>query len=283
MARVDIYGSSVEYVDQGSGELVVLLHSSGSSGAQWRALVGQLSTRYRVIAPDLLGYGATANWSGRGAFCLGHEAAIVRALLDRLDEPAHLVGHSYGGAVALNIARERGDLLSSLTLIEPVAFHLLRDGDETDTAALLEISEIAAMVQRALACGDYMGGFGRFIDYWSEPGAWAAIPAAKRDALAPRLAKVALDFYSTINDAARLDDMRGLGAATLLMQGARTALPTRRICEQLARVLPEVNMRIIGGAGHMMPLTHREEVNGLIAAHLDANARGLQASNTLAA
>lgn len=283
MARVDIYGSSVEYVDQGSGGLVVLLHSSGSSAAQWRALVEQLSTRYRVIAPDLFGYGATANWSGRGAFCLGHEAAIVRALLDRLDEPAHLVGHSYGGAVALNIARERSDLLSSLTLIEPVAFHLLRDGDETDTAALLEISEIAAMVQRALACGDYMGGFRRFIDYWSGPGAWAAIPAAKRDALAPRLAKVALDFYSTINDPARLDDMRAIGAATLLMQGGRTALPTRRICEQLARVLPEMNMRIIDGAGHMMPLTHREEVNGLIAAHLDANTRGLQAANKLAA
>jgi len=283
MARVEIHGNSIEYVDEGSGELVVLLHSSGSSGAQWRALVERLRSRYRVIAPDLLGYGATANWSGRGAFCLGHEAAIVRGLLDRLDEPAHLVGHSYGGAVALNIARQQDHLLRSLTLIEPVAFHLLRDGDETDAAALLEISEVAGMVARSLACGDYRGGLGRFTDYWSGPGAWSAIPSAKRDALASRLGKVALDFYSTINEPAGLDDMRAIDVPTLIVQGARTTPPTRRICQQLARVMSDVDMRIVDGAGHMLPLTHRDEVNGLIAAHIDANCPARGAANKLVA
>src|SRR6185503_3141479 len=66
---------------------------------------------------------------------LGQEAALVRALLDRYDGPAHLVGHSYGGAVALNVAHSRGAMLRSLTLIEPVAFHLLRDGNEAASAA----------------------------------------------------------------------------------------------------------------------------------------------------
>src|SRR5215212_8645123 len=99
--RTEIYGTSVEYTEQGSGEPVVLLHSSGASGAQWRALAERLSARYRVIAPDLYGYGGTAGWAGRGTFCLAHEAALVRGLMERLDEPAHLVGHSYGGAVAM--------------------------------------------------------------------------------------------------------------------------------------------------------------------------------------
>jgi len=65
MPRIDLCGSSVEYFEQGSGEPVVLLHSSGSSNAQWRALAEQPSPRFRVIAPDLYGYGATANWPGR--------------------------------------------------------------------------------------------------------------------------------------------------------------------------------------------------------------------------
>ncbi len=272
MPRINLYGSSVEYFEQGNGEPVVLLHSSGSSNVQWRALVQQLSPRFRVIAPDLYGYGATANWPGRGAFCLGDEAAVIRALMDRLDEPAHLVGHSYGGAVALKVARLRGDLLRSLTLIEPVAFHLLRGGDEIDAAALREISGIADMVARALACGDYAGGFGRFVDYWSGAGAWAAIPAAKRDALIPCLAKVALDFHATLNEPARLDDFRTIAVPTLLMQGACTAPPTRRICRLLARALPETHVKTIAGAGHMLPSTHRDEVNALIVAHLDASA-----------
>lgn len=272
MPRVEIYGSSVEYHEQGSGEPVVLLHSSGSSNAQWRALAERLGARYRVVAPDLYGYGATVNWPGRGAFCLGHEAAMVRALLDRLGEPAHLVGHSYGGAVALSVARARSDELRSLTLIEPVAFHLLHGGDGTDAAALREISGITERVVRALACGDYAGGFGAFVDYWSGPGAWAALPAAKRDALVPRLGKVALDFHATLNEPARLGDMSAIGVPTLLMRGACTALPTRRICGHLARVLPHPVFETIPGAGHMLPLTHRDEVNDLIVAHLDSNA-----------
>src|SRR5438034_1784072 len=153
---------------------IVLLHCSGSSGAQWRALAAQLGERYRVVAPDLIGYGAAASWSGRGEFCLAQEAAAVRSLLGTLGEPAHLVGHSYGGAVALHVARTRPELLRSLTLVEPSAFHLLRNGDPTETAALREITAVAGDARAARALGDYSGGFGRFVDYWSGPGSWAA-------------------------------------------------------------------------------------------------------------
>src|SRR5688572_5073410 len=130
MPSIEISGSRVEYLDQGRGEPVVLLHSSGASGAQWRALAERLSGRYRVIAPDLYGYGATAPWPGRGAFSLAREAEIALAMLELADEPAHLVGHSYGGAVALHVARLHGGLLRSLVAIEPVAFHLLKDPSE---------------------------------------------------------------------------------------------------------------------------------------------------------
>lgn len=160
MSRMDIDGGSVEYLENGSGQPVVLLHSTGASGAQWRALVERLGAGFHVLAPDLCGYGSTTGWSGRGAFGLAHEAALVGALLERLDEPAHLVGHSYGGAVALHIARTQGERLRSLTLFEPVAFHLLRAGDANDEAALREISEVAAVVVRSLACGDYAEGAG---------------------------------------------------------------------------------------------------------------------------
>ena len=174
--------------------------------------------------------------------------------------------------MALNVARLRGDLLRSLAVIEPVAFHLLRGGDETDAAALREISAIADTVACALARGDYARGFGRFVDYWSGPGAWEGIPAAKREALAARLGKVALDFHATLNEPARLEDFGALAVATLVVQGACSPLPTRRICERLAAVLPEAQAKMIEGASHMAPLTHRNEVNALIAAHLDSNA-----------
>ncbi|NMG76223.1 alpha/beta fold hydrolase [Aromatoleum diolicum] len=271
MSTLQISGNRIAYLELGSGEPVVLLHSSGSSGAQWRALAERLGARYRVIVPDLYGYGDTADWAGRRPFGLECEAEIVLALLARGTGQAHLVGHSYGGAVALHIASQRGDLLRSLTLIEPVAFHLLRG---TDAPALAEITEVAERVARAIARGEYVAGFGGFVDYWSGPDAWAAVPADRRRVMAARLPKVALDFHATVNEPIRLEDLRSMAVPTLLLQGTSSPLPTRRICERLAHTLPDAKLTSIPGAGHMAPLTHRAQVNAMVMTQIDAHSAG---------
>jgi pimeloyl-ACP methyl ester carboxylesterase len=252
-------------------EPIVLLHCSGSSGAQWRTLAPLLGARYRVMTPDLIGYGGAAPWSGRGGFSLAQEAAAVRSLLGRLDEPAHLVGHSYGGAVALHIARTRPERVRSLTLVEPSAFHLLRNGDATDLAALREIMAVAADASAALAIGDYSGGFGRFVDYWSGPGSWAEMAPEKRAAFAPQLAKVVLDFHALFSEPAGIEDVCDIALPTLLVQGGCTTLPSRCVCARLRMALPEATFRVVQGAGHMLPVTHRDQVNALIADHVQAN------------
>jgi pimeloyl-ACP methyl ester carboxylesterase len=250
-------------------ETVLLLHCSGSTGAQWRSLAGKLAGRLRVITPDLIGYGTSAPWAGRAEFCLAQEAAGIRSLIGLLEEPVHLVGHSYGGAVALHIARTRPELLRSLTLIEPSAFHLLRGGDEFDIAALREISEVAAYAKTMLANGDYLRAFGRFVDYWSGPGTWAAMPDEKRHAYAPQLNKIALDFHALLHEPAGLEDVKDIDLPTLIVQGGCTTLPSRCVVKRLREALPAAQYSVVQGAGHMLPVTHRDEVNRLVAAHLD--------------
>lgn len=272
MATIELGGQRVEYFEQGAGEPVVLLHSTGASSSQWRRLAAELSDRFHVIAPDLCGYGGTASWQGEGEISLAGEAALVAALIERLDQPVHLVGHSFGGAVALRLTQERPELVKSLVLIEPVAFHLLRAGDAIDAQAFAEISQVAAGVARAVACGDFQGGFGRFVDYWSGEGAWEAVPAEKRGAMAQRLGKVALDFWSALNDPARLGDLANLDLPALVIRGGTSPLPVRRIAWHLGRTLPRVRLETIEPAGHMAPLTHAADVNALIAAHLERQA-----------
>jgi pimeloyl-ACP methyl ester carboxylesterase len=83
--------------------LVLCIHSFASSSRQYRALEKRLDQRFRVVAGDLCGHGERAAWNGAWRFTLADEAAPFEALLPE-EPPVHLVGHSYGGAVALRIA-----------------------------------------------------------------------------------------------------------------------------------------------------------------------------------
>ncbi|HEY7229429.1 MAG TPA: alpha/beta hydrolase [Pseudolabrys sp.] len=272
-ATIDAGGISVKYLASGAGEPVVLVHSTAGSGRQWAAMAEALRSNFRVIAPDLCGYGGTAHWPGNGTFNLAVEADLIAALLDMLGKPAHIVGHSYGGAVALQFAFRYPDYLRSLTLIEPASFHLLRDGDDMDDRAFRQISEVGLTVANAVNCGDYLGGMHRFVDYWNGEGAWDALPAAQRTGLAARINKVTLDFWATINDPLRLRDLAGLATPTLVVRGGRSPLPTRRICFHLSQAIPDAQLRTIPDAGHMLPFSHFSRLLPLVEAHCGASER----------
>jgi pimeloyl-ACP methyl ester carboxylesterase len=266
-ATIDAGGISLKYFAAGVGEPVVLLHGTAGSGRQWTDVAEALRSDFRVIAPDLCGYGGTSHWPGDGTFNLAVEADLVAALLDMLGKPAHIVGHSYGGAVALQFASRHPRYLRTLTLIEPVSFHLLRNGDDIDERAFREISETGATVVNAVNCGDYQGGMRRFLDYWNGKGAWDALPTPQRLALAARISKVTLDFWATLNAPMRQADLASLKMPTLVVSGGQSPLPTRRICFHLARMIPDAKARTVADAGHMLPFTHVSEVLPLIADH----------------
>ena len=105
---------------------VIALHCSGGGASQWCHLTEALGGGYAVLAPEQYGSEATGPWTGEHAFALADEAARVVALIDESDDKVHLVGHSYGGGVALNVALSRPDRIAGMALYEPTAFHLLR-------------------------------------------------------------------------------------------------------------------------------------------------------------
>ena len=266
--HVHVNGHPVGLIRQGRGQPVLLLHSSGANGAQWRQLIDLLSPHCLVLAPDLHGHGNTAPWPAGQAFGFADEAALVQGLLQTLPEPAHLVGHSYGAATALHVALRSPAAVRSLALVEPVAFHLLRDGDDTDRAALNEFLAACDTMARMRARGDALGAIGHFVDYWNGLGAWDALPADKQAALASAGAAVTQAFNATTADPVRIADVRRVTLPTLLLQGSATRAPACRVCLRLARAWPHARLERIQGAGHMSPVTHRNEVNALLVDHL---------------
>ena len=107
-------------------ETVVLLHGSASNSALWRHTKGALQSRYRCIAPDLIGYGSSAAWPQQAAFGLDAELRAIEPSLRCCADTLHLVGHSYGGVLALHLALADPGRVQSLTLIEPVFFAALK-------------------------------------------------------------------------------------------------------------------------------------------------------------
>jgi pimeloyl-ACP methyl ester carboxylesterase len=273
MPSIDVNGARVAYAVAGSGEAVLLLHSSAGSSTQWRSLTDILQARWRVLAPDLFGYGQTDQQPPPVSSGLAAEAALVDAVLAESDEPVHLVGHSYGGAVALRFAAERPERLRSLTLIEPVAFHLLCGAPEgtAEHGLFHEVAALAADVTESATEGDGRRGMARFVDYWNGAGSWMRLRPEAQAALARQAPRVALDFRAAMTDPTRLRALRGVAVPTLILRGSTSPRPTRRIAALVTQVFPKARLQTIEGAGHMLPLTHPAAVNAAITEHLSRN------------
>ena len=113
---LDLHGDRIAFLDEGQGEVVLLLHGMAGSSATWRSVIGPLSRKYRVIAPDLIGHGQSAK--PRSDYSLGAFAVFLRDLLDELGvTSATIVGHSLGGGVAMQFTYQHPDYCQRLILI----------------------------------------------------------------------------------------------------------------------------------------------------------------------
>jgi pimeloyl-ACP methyl ester carboxylesterase len=113
---LELHGDRVAYRDAGDGEVLLLIHGMAGSSATWRSVLPQLSKKFRVIAPDLLGHGESAK--PRSDYSLGAFAVLLRDFLDELGvSQATVVGHSLGGGVAMQFVYQHPDYGKRLVLI----------------------------------------------------------------------------------------------------------------------------------------------------------------------
>jgi pimeloyl-ACP methyl ester carboxylesterase len=249
--------------EAGSGAAVVCLHSSASSSGQWRALMELLAPRHRVIAADLYGAGKTAPWPHARPMRLDDELALLEPVFEAAGARFHLVGHSFGGAVALKAALAAPQRLLSLVLFEPVLFSVLVTAAPHGAAAR-EILAVRDDTTRLVGENDLVAAAQRFIDYWMGDGAWAATPPARQPALAAAMRSVIPEWHAAFGEPTPLQALAAIDVPTLLLTGTRSTASARAVVQLLAPVLANVRVEAVEGAGHMAPLTHSEHINPLI-------------------
>ena len=252
-------------------ETVVLLHGSASNSALWRHTKGALQSRYRCIAPDLIGYGSSAAWPQQAAFGLDAELRAIEPLLQCCADTLHLVGHSYGGVLALHLALADPERVQSLTLIEPVFFAALKYAG--DWSAYFEFCRVRDEFVTALARGDREAAMRRFVDFWMGNDAWVGLSADARASMRKAADKLVLDWQASFAADPGRSRLSALAVRTLLVRGSDSPRPMRSLVDALHAIMPGSGRTVVEGANHLLPLTHASVLTRAILSNLRAGAK----------
>lgn len=252
----------IDFSDAGSGDPVVLVHSSVSGNRQWKRLVQDLQPYFRVIAVNLFGYGETSAWNEETIQTITDQADLVLRLVADIPGPVRIVGHSFGGSVASKAAAMLGKRASHLILFEPTLFHLLAQNGHREAYA------------EAMALRDFIKLHGkknrwdvaaeRFVNYWIGDGGWAAMPDDRRFAYMKLLRPNFYEWDSVNSDKTTIEAFGRVPATAMMVYSPDARRPSREIAQLFEEKCPNWSVVRISEGGHMAPLTHPDVVNPLI-------------------
>lgn len=237
------------------------LHCMMASGSYWGPIAQALGGAVDLMGFDMPGHGRSDDWVPQ-ADDPDYHTAVTRIAASFIERPLDLIGHSIGATIALRIAVAAPEAVRSLTLIEPVLF-----------AAAPGMGQDAAddRMKDALRAGDDLAAAQAFLSVWGSQDI-GSMPAAAQATVARQIRLVA-DTGPTLHDdranILREGGLEAIDAPVLLISGQDSPPVIGAIADALAARLPDVGRAQVPGAGHMLPITHPQQVAGLIAVNLD--------------
>ena len=258
-----------DFLEAGSGPVVMLVHSSVSGARQWRRLMDELKDEFHVRAVNLYGYGKTPPWSSDAPQTLDDQARLVETALPTNADNVCVVGHSFGGSVAMKLAARLAGRVNRLVLLETNPFYLLDQSGRAD--AFAEAMDLRNWVKKFGWMGEWATVAERFADYWGGAGSWQNMPAERRHAFAEAIKPNYFEWDAVMEETTPAEQWaRLLPRSTLLVSDPNTVLPIREITAILRRSCPMWTHQEIAGGGHMAPLTRPDLINPLVRSFLQS-------------
>ena len=260
--RIDVAGIDTFYLDAGTGEPVVLLHGSGpgvSAWANWQHTLPALARDFRVLAPEVVGYGATSRpddvrysldtWTG-------HVLGFLDALgLDRVC----LVGNSLGGRISLALAEQHPDRVARMVLMGSPGVGMV----VTEGLKALRGYQPSPENMRAL-----------LLDYF------AVDPTIITDELVQLRYQASVETFDAYramffdprhagNDLGITEDqVRSINTPTLLVHGREDKVVPPEVSWTMVRLLPDADLHVFARCGHWTQIERAREFNALVAGFL---------------
>lgn len=255
-------GHKVSYEEYGAGPVVVLLHGSPGNAQAWAQVGTRLAARYRVVVPNLPGYGETSPQPPGEEPDVGYASLLMEMVMRQVGHAAVLAGYSYGGVVALAIALRGNVAIGTLALFEPVALPLLLLGGEYDS-----FREAQAIFHAYIA--SFTAGNPRAIqymfDFWFGAGAFARLPESVASALMQVTATNVQDVRAAFRVCYTPESLRQLTMPVVTTVGERSLALMHHIAHIITAHVPLGSRRQIAHANHALTTTHADAVAQIIA------------------
>lgn len=237
------------------------LHCMLASGSYWGAIAERLGARIDLTSFDMPGHGRSGPWTP-GPNDPDYHTAVTRIAASFIQRPLDLIGHSMGATVALRIAVAAPEAVRSLTLIEPVLFAATHNPAQTARDA--QMAELMAEGRKEEATRAFMAS-------WGAQG-YDDLPPRMQEQMRARIGLVAENAPTLSQDSAQIlrdGGLEAIEAPVLLISGQESPAVVHEISDALAARLPDVGRAVVPGAGHMLPITHPDQVASLIGVNLD--------------
>jgi 2-hydroxymuconate-semialdehyde hydrolase len=255
-------GVDTNYHDQGGGPSVVLLHGSGpgvSAWANWRLAIPALAARFRVLAPDLLGFGYTGRPPAGVPWSLRRWLAHLTDFMDALEVArAHVVGNSFGGALALALAIHAPERVGRLVLMGSagLSFELTEGLDRTwgytpSPANMRALLDLFAYDRRLVT------------DELAELRYRASIRPGVQEAYASMFPAPRAQGIAML--AADEGDLRRIDQETLIIHGREDRVVPPECALRLFQLMPRAQLHMFGRCGHWTQIEHSARFNRLVA------------------
>jgi len=255
----------IDYDVCGAGPTIVLVPGSCSTGAAWRPVISAWDNRFRCVTTSLLGYGGTAERRTTHDPSITHEAEMLESVIRRASGSVHLVGHSFGGLVALTVALRNRVPLASLVIVEAPAAELLRErGEQQHYRAFRRMTDAYV----AAFDGGNVEAIAAMIDFYGGAGTFASWPPRVRDYAVATTAVNILDWASAYGFPLSAASLAAIEIPTLVFWGGTSHPAVRHANALLSECMSRAVPATIEGAAHFMIATHADQVGHLIAQHV---------------
>ena len=244
-------------LDEGTGPTALLLHGQPGTGASWRPVVDLLRDDHRVLAPDRPGYGDN---DAPATDFRGNAEAMAELLGARGAVPAVVVGHSWGGGVAIELARSFPEVVAGLVLVASVgtvgSVNLLDDllaapvvGDGLAALGLAVMGSALPWVR------DRMDGLpGRWASWWRTALPDASMAGGTAGALGRVRRSVMVEQRALVAALPSLEGaLAGVGVPAAVIAGTADVVVSPAAAAELAHAVTGATLELVDGVGHFVP------------------------------